>query len=147
MQNILATEWAHQISQLYDQANKTAGYTKVMCEFDSDPLAPLARSIRFEGLDRAMTATIELCVANSEQGLCMKPQARVGSSATFPGRLIQARAQLIAVTEVLDLLSVAFAQVENLTIWTDGTCPCDHCKGRGDQRGSHCMSCKGKGVR
>lgn len=149
MTNITISEWADHVTAIARQLGKAATFTTVTVEFGSNDEP---NGVRIEGLGRVMTASLDLRNTRVDEGFYMTSSIRIGSSACFPGDLISARSQLIAVTEVLDLATVADAQVQHLKIWPDGTwpdgtCPCDHCSGRGETQGSPCKTCKGKGVR
>lgn len=143
MSNIRLDEWAATSLHLYRQLDQAARFVQVEHEIDK---GGEIRKIRIEA--EGCSGSIELRMGHDKRGMCLRPEVRFQSSAGLPTSLTQARSRHIIFGNVLDLLTIAKGQVDHLTVWPNGECPCDFCNGSGEQRpGSSCPRCEGKGVR
>jgi hypothetical protein len=81
------------------------------------------------------------------EALSMQPHVSVTSGATLLGDLSDVEAGLYEYRTLLDALHWLRASTSHVTIWGDDACPCDHCGAKGDNRGTKCETCDGKGKR
>jgi hypothetical protein len=133
--NITFAEWANHVRDLAEDLRKASRFTRVTHDDNS---------ISIQGIG-ACCGTLELrSKAANQYG---RPFTQVSSSLPLSGDPTEARSQLTRMGEVLDLLDYVHADTYRISVWTEGSCPCDMCGSKGTVSGAPCKACRGEGVR
>jgi hypothetical protein len=101
-----------------------------------------------EAASWSTSGTVDLGMPPRNGDKFLVSSVKIGSSGGLPLNILAARAKLMEIQAVVDALTYAYAECENVCIYKIGKCPCSHCGGRGGHStgGKDCENCKGAGV-
>lgn len=136
MPNITTKEWREKLAELQAFLSKAARTTEVTVE---------GTKLRFTGYGDSCKGVLELDIARPEisgDRLFFVPGLRLTTCSCLSHGLAEARAQVLTMGDVLDLMGLAETATLRLQVW-DENCPCDRCR---SQISQNCKRCGGTGI-